>query len=284
MGDLAVDTAVRRVDGESATAAYVGSPAGDWAIWGPMGGYIACLALRAAGDHGGRARPASINVSYLAAAAFTEVDLDVTMLRTTRVATCHRVTMHQGGRLVLEALVWSTDADAGLEHHIDRPPPPVPAPETLPTFHQRVEAAGGEAPVHPFWRQIDMRPTHWIDDWDHREPLEPEQSSWYRFPGGHYDDPWLDACRVLIVTDLDAWGAATRRHVGPLEWFAPTIELTCRFLRPAPDDGWLLGWGAAPVGEQGLIGCESQTWDTGGGLVAIGGSTLLCRPAPTTAG
>ncbi|MEZ5167828.1 MAG: hypothetical protein R2695_15595 [Acidimicrobiales bacterium] len=65
-------------------------------------------------------------------------------------------------------------------------------------------------------------------------------------PAGTYDDPWLDACRVLIASDLDAWGAATLPHTGELEWFAPTIELTCRFLAPADDHEWLLSWGAAP--------------------------------------
>ena len=266
--------------GDDQTSVLVGAPHADWAIWGPMGGYIACLALRAAGVHSGRARPASINVGFLATAAFDELDIEVTTLRTTRVATCDRVMLRQGGRQVLEALVWSTDAEAGLEHHTGREAPVVPPPETLPTFTERLAGQGDAAPMHAFWRQLEMRPTDWIDDWENRAPLEPEQSSWYRFPAGHYDDPWLDACRVLIVTDLDAWGAATRSHVGELEWFAPTIELTCRFLQPAPPDGWLLGWGAAPVGDQGLIGCESQTWDAAGRLLAIGGSTLLCRPMP----
>ena len=45
MGDLAADTAVEPLgDGR-----YRASVSRDWEIWGPMGGYIASIALRAAG-------------------------------------------------------------------------------------------------------------------------------------------------------------------------------------------------------------------------------------------
>ena len=58
MGDLGVDTAVTGGDGR-----YEAELSDDWRIWGPQGGYIASLALRAAGRECGRPRPASI--SYL---------------------------------------------------------------------------------------------------------------------------------------------------------------------------------------------------------------------------
>ena len=44
MGDLANDTAIQpRGDG-----CYAASLSADWEIWGPMGGYVAACALRAA--------------------------------------------------------------------------------------------------------------------------------------------------------------------------------------------------------------------------------------------
>ena len=45
MGDLAADTAVTEV-GEGR---YTARLSRDWEIWGPMGGYVAATALRAAG-------------------------------------------------------------------------------------------------------------------------------------------------------------------------------------------------------------------------------------------
>ena len=161
--------------------------------------------------------------------------------------------------------------------------PTAPAPTCrCPTASPRSSTAlraAGETDWYAFWERLDYRPTRWIENWDDREPAEPEGSSWYRFPAGSYADPWLDASRLLITTDLDAWGVATRPHLGELEWFAPTIELTCRFLQSAADHDWLLGWGAAPVGDRGVIGVQSEVWSSDDRLLATGGSTLICRPA-----
>src|SRR5436190_7002460 len=43
VGDLAHDTDVVGSDGR-----YTATVSGDWEIWGPMGGYVAAIALRAA--------------------------------------------------------------------------------------------------------------------------------------------------------------------------------------------------------------------------------------------
>ena len=69
MGDLAVDTAVTRT-GEGR---YTASLSADWEIWGPMGGYIASVALRAAGAESPFARPASFFCQYLGVAGFDTV-------------------------------------------------------------------------------------------------------------------------------------------------------------------------------------------------------------------
>lgn len=276
MPDLDLDTAATSAGG----GVYTATLSDAWAIWGPMGGYVAAIALRAAGHHCGRARPASINANFLASAAFAEVELAVTTLRETRVATCVRVVVAQDDRPVLEATVWGTDTTDGLDHHTSRRGPDVPHHAALPSFRERL-AQRGETVMYEFWNRLDFRPTQWVDDWENRPAREPVQSSWYRFvDGARHDEPWLDATRLVITTDLDAWGAATLAHTGELAWFAPTIELTCRFLQPSAAHEWLLGWGDAPVGHGGLIGCESEVWSDDGALLAIGGSTLLCRPAP----
>ena len=65
VGDLERDTAVEGGDGR-----YGCRLSEDWAIWGPNGGYIASVALRAAGAHSRFDRPASIVGHYLGVAAF----------------------------------------------------------------------------------------------------------------------------------------------------------------------------------------------------------------------
>lgn len=282
MADLDQDTRVDHRRAADGVTTYAATASSEWAIWGPMGGYIASIALRAAGAHCGRARPASINANFLAVAGDDELTVTVTTLRTTRVATCMRVELTQGDRAVLEATVWGTDTEDGLAHHAARARPAVPGPDGLDTFIELLRRAGEPSP-YEFWHRLDYRPTTWIEDWENREPREPEAASWYRFlDHTPTADRWLDDCRLLITTDLDAWGPACYPHTGELDWFAPTIELSCRFLQPASE--WLLSWGSAPVAHDGLIGVLSEVWSDDDRLLAIGGSTLLCRPAPDRPG
>ena len=84
MGDIEAQTAIERV-GEGRYTAVVHR---DWEIWGPCGGYVAAIALRAAGAESPFVRPASFFCHYLSVAAFAPVDLVVTPLR--RDAPCWR--------------------------------------------------------------------------------------------------------------------------------------------------------------------------------------------------
>src|SRR5688572_23385887 len=112
MGDLGVDTAVEQI-GEGR---YTATLSAEWEIWGPMGGYIASVALRAAGAESPFARPASFFCQYLGVASFDAVDLVVTTLRSARTALAQRVEITQGDRRILEATVWSVGDVDGLEH------------------------------------------------------------------------------------------------------------------------------------------------------------------------
>ncbi len=61
MGDLGIDTAVESLgDGR-----YRGTLSKEWEIWGPMGGYVAAVAFRAAGAESVFPRPASFACHYL---------------------------------------------------------------------------------------------------------------------------------------------------------------------------------------------------------------------------
>ncbi len=101
VGDLATDTEVTGGDGH-----YRARLSGDWELWGPCGGYIAAVLLRAAGAHTPLRRPATIACHFLGVAAFDDVDLEVTTLRATRRTESVRVSMRQGDAPVAEAIVW----------------------------------------------------------------------------------------------------------------------------------------------------------------------------------
>lgn len=117
MGDLARDTAVEGGEGR-----YRAQLSREWELWGPSGGYLATIALRAAGAHAGVGRPASLTCHFLNVADFDEVDLAIETLRGSKRAESVRISMTQRGRPILEALAWLVGEVAGIAHE-DAPIP-----------------------------------------------------------------------------------------------------------------------------------------------------------------
>ncbi len=294
MADLRSATTVERV-GDGRFAATLDP---NWEVWGPQGGYLASVGLRAAAAHMDRARPASLNVHFVGAGASGPVIVEVETNRATRVGTSVSIRIVQppldgsegarsegagsegAGRVLLTGSVWGVDADLpGLEHQVAGSPLDPMSPDGLLSMAERM-AGRDDGPPHPFWHNIESRPTQWIENWDDREPAEPHDLHWYRFVDGEtFDDPWVDACRSVVVLDLDAWGSALRPHVGDLAHFAPTIELAVRFIGDARSAPWLLSEAQSPRANDGLIAHTGAVWIPSGEIVATGGSTLLCRPA-----
>jgi acyl-CoA thioesterase II len=272
MGDLGIDTAIEGSDGH-----YSANLSRDWEIWGPNGGYIAAIALRAAGAYSRFDRPVSLVSNFLGVADFeTSVDLDVTTLRDAKRAQSVRVVMTQRGHPIFDAMVWSVGDVSGLEHNVAEMPE-VPDPEPLRSVSDRMAEAGIE-PMYKFWDNFDQRPTTWIDDWENRQPAPPVAADWYRFvPRSTFDDPWLDACRAVILLDTLGWPAACRLHTHPA-YIAPSIDLSIGFHRSRPDEPWLFAQASCPSAAGGLIACESRIWARDGTLLAVGASQLLCRP------
>ena len=276
MGDFGADTELQ----EQADGTFSRVLHRDWEIWGPNGGYLGALALRAAGAHCGRARPANATVHFLGVAGFDDpVELTVTTLRASKVATSVRVSMHQAGRPVLEAMVWGIDEGLGGLQHTFGEPPPVPHWADLPTIQERAAAEGVDVTSrYRFWENFEQRPTEWVSDWVNRGPLPPVYENWMRFiPTPHASTPWLEAGRLLLLVDLGAWPAVSRAHVDA-PYMAPSIDVSCEFHRLPAEPGWYLLHGVAPHSGDGLVGSHQQVWSDRGELLASGISHLLCRP------
>lgn len=156
MGDLKADTSI---DGSNGHYRATLSP--DWQIWGPNGGYLTAVALRAAGIHSGLPRPASVLCHFLGVAAFAEVELEVETLRMSRRAESMRVSMRQDDRRILEALVWAVDDGMdGLDHDIAAPPQ-VPGPEELASVDELQRDTVRDR--HSFFDNLEERPAHLMD-------------------------------------------------------------------------------------------------------------------------
>jgi len=276
MGDLAADTTVEHIGTDDSTRRYRATLSPAWEIWGPMGGYVAAVALRAAGASSTYPRPASIACHYLGVAGFGPLDLSVTPLREGRAAASYRVEAAQDRRRILEATVWATRPDDVRLEHDDAVPPDVDGPDGLLSIEQLTD----DPPWFPFWSNLESRPVEWSPEWPPTEPVPPVWRQWQRFrPTATFADPWIDACRSVVLVDVQSWPAAHRPHAyRELPIYGPSLDLYVAFHRSLPEKEWLLCDGHSPVGADSLLGWTGRLWSDDRQLVASGGGQALCRP------
>jgi len=126
-----------------------------WEIWGPNGGYLAAIALRAAATvvPAGH-RPASISCQFISPGKFAEARVTATPVKKGRAAWCIDVELSQGDRAILTAQVWTTDRLDG-PRTLRAPMPRVARPEGLASYG---ELHRDKSPPHPYWRNFDVRP------------------------------------------------------------------------------------------------------------------------------
>jgi acyl-CoA thioesterase len=275
MGALQVDTAVRR-DGERLVAEL----SRDWEIWGPNGGYVAAVALRAVGavapaDH----RPASMSVQYVGVGDFGEVECQVTPVKQGRNAWLCNVALRQKDRTFLQAQVWTTGKTDGPVV-MEAVMPDVPAPATLKTYAEHARAHyGDDVPApHGFWSNFEGKPLGWKPFEATREAGPSILHEWYSYVGYEPGDVYLDFARAVILLDTLIWPAHHRGLAAAPDYIAPSLDLTLWFHEPAGAAEWLLVDGVADAARAGLIHGHSRLWTDDGRLVATGGSNLLHTP------
>jgi len=279
MGDLERDTTIDLVDrSEDGTARYRATLSQEWEIWGPMGGYVASVALRAAGAESPFARPASFFCQYHGVAKFEAVDIEVRALRVAKTAIAQRITVTQTDRPILEATVWSVGEVDGLVHDATAPMyPEVPRPDELQNIEELLtDEERQQGPPFPFWNNFDARPIGWSRDPQPRN--DPTWREWLRFtPTATFSDPWVDACRALIVVDVQSWPSASGAHEWGHGFIAPSLDLYVAFHAPRPESAWFLADGSGPVARDGLMAWNGRMWSDDGVLIASGMGQLLCR-------
>ncbi len=271
MGDFEIDT---RLDGEN--GCYRANLSRDWEIWGPNGGYVAAIALRAAGLEAEIKRPVSFAGHFLAVAGFGPIDVDVSVIRRGRRAESLQVVMQQEGRVALQAIVRTAAESPGYAHEIASMPD-VRDPEDLKNFQ---ELLPDEPPFYPFWENLEARPVYPERMSEGIRPREPVFEEWFRFrPRATFDDPFLDAGRLLLLVDTMSWPAASQPYPGR-EFIAPNLDVTTWFHRLEPESAWLFARHECPIAEGGLMGTVGNVWSRDRRLLASGGAQLLCVPAP----
>jgi acyl-CoA thioesterase-2 len=267
-GDLECDTRVEGADGS-----YTASLSKDWEIWGPNGGYLAAIALRAAGERAQIRQPASFYCHFLSSPAFEHVQLEVSVLKQGRRAESLRVEMTQAGKPILHALVKTATDAPGYSHQHPKTLT-VPRPEALKSYDQLLPAS--RLPPFSFWKNIERRP---IDQSVSGEPGEPVIQEWTRYrPTPCFEDPFLDAARSLILLDTYGFPAAHRLH-RDWEYLAPNLDTSAWFHHFSPSSEWLLIDHECVVADHGLMGVSGRVWDIEGRLLATGSAQLCCIPS-----
>jgi len=274
LGDFELDTRVAGGGGR-----YRAALSEDWRIWGPNGGYLAAIALRAVGCEAKIARPSSFHAHFLAVGRFADVELEVEPIRVGKRSESFRVRMLQDGKPLLEGMVRTASPGPGLEHDVAEFPA-VPKPEALRNIETIVRERGLlGGPGFPFWTNLESRPVHPERIGPAVPPGPPRVRNWYRFrPRATFADPWLDAGRAVVLVDTMSWPAAAQPHGREPGFTAPNLDVTVWFHRAAPEAEWLLADTVCDVAEDGLMGTHARIWSPRGALLASGGAQLFCVP------
>ena len=256
---------------------YQASLSKDWEVWGPNGGYLCAIALRAAGHEAQIARPVALYCHYLKVAQFAPVELRVEVLGRTRRSESLRVSMHQGAKPILEAMVRTAQAGEGLEH-LDVTAPDVAPPEELPDAQALLTPAHTKR--YAFWDNFDVRVIYPERFLLPRAKMAPRWHEWYRVhSAASFEDPFLDAGRSALLLDTMGWPAAVGPHPDPA-FLAPSLDFACWFHARSPHNDWLLTDAHSAIARDGLMAATGRVFDRNGVLLASSGTQLLCTPVP----
>jgi acyl-CoA thioesterase len=146
MADAEALDQATRLDGDGGSYSTCLSRA--WEIWGPNGGYLAAIALRAAGMRAEIKRPTSFYCHFLRSPDFDRVELEVEVLRRGRRSESLSVRMSQHDKPVLQALIGTTADAPGHEHQQTQAPDVLP-PEGLKSTEELF--SDRKPPPFPFW-------------------------------------------------------------------------------------------------------------------------------------
>lgn len=275
MGNFEQDTRVQPIDG-----GYRADISPDWAIWGPNGGYLSAIALRAAGDAAMIKRPATFHAHYLRAARFEAARLTVDVIHRGVRSESIRVSLLQNEKLVLEGVLRTATLAEGLaydESSDDLTRSQALDPESLPAIDDSFDPFRDRM---TFWKNFDRRMSHPDYFSERRRSERATSDGWLRYRSeGPFTDPFVDAARSLVILDTCMWPCVYRKY-GPTKFVAPSLDLTVMFHRGSPESAWLRYEMQAPVATGGLIAGQGRIFDVSGRTLASGSSQLMCMPAP----
>ncbi|WP_067817277.1 thioesterase family protein [Actinomadura kijaniata] len=219
------------------------------------GGYLMAVLARAAVDACPHAHPVSTATHFLRVAQPGRAEIHVDVRKAGRTAATALVSLVQGDRPVVDALITLGTLDPGAAPTYLGAPP---APE-LPAVEECLDFAGGQSD-RGFAQHVDLRFDKATMGWLDGAPSgRPELRGWFRLRDGYAPDPFALALAVDAMPPVAL-------NAGARGW-SPTVELTWH-LRALPAPGWLALHGSGRMVADGWFDEEVEVWDSAGRLVA----------------
>jgi acyl-CoA thioesterase len=266
---FATDTHVERTD-----TRYRATITNRWDSFGPLGGYVAAIALRAAGDVARVPRPVSFSAQFLVPARHGEITLVVSPLHVGRRTELFRVEVCQNDATILIATVRTALESAGYQHEASLPES-MHSPHALRSFNQIFSY---RSPIE-YQNSLDLRPADGAHAWltGERSP-EPWFGAWHRFDDDSAsDDAFLRAARLLLIADTMPWSATVNHHGCKRIPFRPrSLDLHAWFHRPETPLTWFGAEANVPIAQAGLLTGQIAIWGEDSKLFASATSQVMC--------
>ncbi len=193
------------------------------------------------------------------------------MLKAGKSIACIRVDLLQGERHVLSAQVWTTNRTEGpIAREAKRPR--VARPADLVSLESHPMGTGQR---HPFWQNFERRPAK------QRVPGVPDPrgarlEGWYRYLDfEETPDPYLDFSRAVVLIDTLLWPTFFFNQPPPVDYIAPSLDLSVWFHEAPGARDWLLLDSRADTAGGGVIFGDGRIWTDDGRLIATGASQML---------
>ncbi len=209
---------------------------------------------RAGGDVGGDRTVHSLHAYFLRPGdPRAPIVYEVDRIRDGRSFTTRRVVAVQHGRAIFNLQASFHRHEEGFDH--ESAMPPAPAPESVPTLNERLQAHGERLaewidrprPIdirhvdEPIWLARDFEPRH-------------EQLVWIRADGELPDDPTLHACVVTYASDFTLLDSTLLPHGRADDGvMMASLDHAMWFHRPFRADEWLL-YHQRPLSDAGARG------------------------------
>jgi acyl-CoA thioesterase len=242
-----------------------------------FGGFLLGVLVRTAGLETSAAKPVSMTCQYLRPTRLGEtLDISAVSMRRGRNNELLRVSIGQAGKPTVEALVRTADAESGPECTPANQPElddPLSWPLAVDVFRQL-----GMAPPPLFVSAVDAH----LRGPDRRVPGIDADSWWRLASRATYDDPFMEAARMLL--GMDGQGMAVLRRldrVGPageaLDWGFSNLDSLIHFHQTAGSE-WLYVLSRVMTGRDGFASVQTQTWSPEGDLLATVMSQIAFFP------